>query len=234
MQTERNGREFFSTREELQRSSLTLRTLRGRFVLRAWWRCPCLCHQGAVSRSAKSPRAVLQAESQTKYVARTRTNRQSVRTWRLLVGSVEAALPQKRKATPLMAGHSSAPPLALMNPTKESTAADPRRPNRERILDGGLWRTNLLAFTTSPCFAQSIPLATLRACYFPRNFRLVPLVRIIYGPPDVLSTTGGKKKHRVTPHSYSSKRIGRGRYDGQYKTCLCITAADASRPCRSS
>jgi len=173
MQTERNGREFFSCREELQRSSLTLRTLRGRFVLRAWWRCRFLCHQGAVSRSAKSPRAVLQAESQTKYAARTRTSRQSVRadTWMLLVGFVEAESLEKRKATPPTAGHSSTPPFERMNPISESKAADVRRPSSERIPDRGLDRTSLFTFTTSPCFAQSIPLTTLRACYFPRNFR---------------------------------------------------------------
>jgi hypothetical protein len=74
----RDGREFFSMREELHNHCLRLRTTPGELIVDAGRRSRALCQKGAIRTSAKIPRAVLQAVSQKRYVTRTRIRRRSV------------------------------------------------------------------------------------------------------------------------------------------------------------
>jgi hypothetical protein len=74
----RDGREFFSMREELHNHCLRLRTTPGELALEAGRRSRTLCQKGAISRSAKISSTVLQAVSQKKHVTRATIRKRSV------------------------------------------------------------------------------------------------------------------------------------------------------------
>jgi hypothetical protein len=73
----RHGREFFSLREGLHNHCLRLR-LPVELAVEAGRRSRTLCQKGAISRSVKISRTVLQAVSQKRYVTRATIRKKSV------------------------------------------------------------------------------------------------------------------------------------------------------------
>jgi hypothetical protein len=134
----RDGREFFSMREELHNHCLRLRTTPGELIVDAGRRSRALCQKGAISVSVKTSRAALQAVSQKKQVTRTRAKRRSVLVdhWVLTTEFVEALLWRHRKAPPPMTEGKSDLLVSRTSSISELRLADNPLPNSERILSG--------------------------------------------------------------------------------------------------
>jgi hypothetical protein len=136
----RHGREFFSLREGLHNHCLRLRLPAAELAVEAGRRSRTLCQKGAISRSVKISRIVLQAVSQKRYVTRATIKKRSVLVDHsvLSTGPVDALPCKYKKAPPLTAEGKSDPLVSRTSPISEAYLADNPLPNSERMPSGDI------------------------------------------------------------------------------------------------